>query len=166
RPAVQPAGGARHDPGADHPRPGAGEPLQPGAAHGGRADRRVTALWRLAFRLARRELRGGIAGFRIFLACLALGVAAIAGIGSLAAAVVRGLEADARVILGGDAEFRLTHRPPGAEQREAIAAGGNVVSETVDFRGMARSEAGRQTLVEVKAVDTAYPLFGAVAATP
>ena len=32
--------------------------------------------WRLAARLARRELRGGIHGFRIFLACLALGVAA------------------------------------------------------------------------------------------
>ena len=31
----------------------------------------------LAWRLARRELRGGVAGFRVFLACLTLGVAAI-----------------------------------------------------------------------------------------
>lgn len=35
----------------------------------------------LAARLARRELRGGLAGFRIFFACLVLGVAAIAGVG-------------------------------------------------------------------------------------
>jgi predicted lysophospholipase L1 biosynthesis ABC-type transport system permease subunit len=39
-----------------------------------------------AVRLARRELRGGIRGLRVFLACLVLGVTAIAGIGSLAAA--------------------------------------------------------------------------------
>ncbi len=32
----------------------------------------------LAWRLAGRELRGGLKGFRIFLACLALGVATIA----------------------------------------------------------------------------------------
>ena len=30
----------------------------------------------IAWRIARRELRGGIRGFRVFLACLALGVAA------------------------------------------------------------------------------------------
>src|SRR5919109_1332706 len=98
----------------------------------------------LAFRLARRELRGGIAGFRIFLACLALGVAAIAGIGSLAAAVVRGLEADARVLLGGDAEFRLTHRAATEDMRAAFTKGGAQLAETVDFRAMARAN-GTQT---------------------
>ena len=36
--------------------------------------------WSLALRFARRELRGGFAGFRLMMACLALGVAAIAGI--------------------------------------------------------------------------------------
>ena len=45
----------------------------------------------LALRLARRELRGGLRGFRIFLACLALGVAVIAGVGSLSAAIKAGL---------------------------------------------------------------------------
>jgi len=121
--------------------------------------------WRLAVTLARRELRGGLAGFRIFLACLALGVAAIAGIGSLAAAVVRGLETDARVLLGGDAEFRLTHRSASPEMRAAFAAGGTALAETVDFRAMARAN-GTQTLVEIKAVDGGYPLYGAVEATP
>ena len=36
----------------------------------------------LAVRLMRRELRGGLRGFRVFLACLTLGVAVIAGVGS------------------------------------------------------------------------------------
>ena len=35
-------------------------------------------------RLASRNLRGGFAGFRIFISCIALGVAAITGIGSIA----------------------------------------------------------------------------------
>ena len=43
----------------------------------------------LAVRLMRRELRGGLRGFRIFLACLALGVAVIMG-----AAVVGSLVGD------------------------------------------------------------------------
>jgi putative ABC transport system permease protein len=67
-----------------------------------------------AFRLARRELRGGVRGFRIFLACLMLGVAAIAGIGSLGASVTAGIRADARSLLGGDVAVRLVYRPASA----------------------------------------------------
>jgi putative ABC transport system permease protein len=70
------------------------------------------------------------------------------------------------VILGGDAEFRLTHRAPSPEQQAAMAAGGAALSQTTDFRAMARAESGKLTLVEVKAVDAAYPLYGAVAASP
>ena len=71
----------------------------------------------LAFRLARRELRGGLRGFRLFLACLALGVAAIAAVGSLSQAVLGGLARDGRTILGGDLALRLTHRPASSEER-------------------------------------------------
>jgi len=66
----------------------------------------------LALRLACREMRGGLQGFRIFLLCLALGVAAIAGVGSLSAGIVKGLEADGAALLGGDVELRLTQRRP------------------------------------------------------
>ena len=45
----------------------------------------------LSLRFAARELRSGVAGFRIFLACLALGVAAIAAAGSTAEAFRHGL---------------------------------------------------------------------------
>src|SRR5690606_10150753 len=70
----------------------------------------------LAFRIARRELRGGLKGFRVFLLCLALGVAAIAGVGSLSQALMAGLRADARLLLGGDVELRLSHRAATPEQ--------------------------------------------------
>lgn len=114
----------------------------------------------LAFRLARRELRGGVRGFRIFLACLMLGVAAIAGVGSLAAGIRAALEADARQILGGDVELAFTHRRATDEQLAFLSRAGTV-SLVAEMRGMARTEAER-TLVELKAVDGVYPLIGTV----
>ena len=57
---------------------------------------------RLAWTLALRDLRGGLRGIRIVLACLALGVAAIAAVGSLRAAVNEGLASNGAALLGGD----------------------------------------------------------------
>lgn len=122
--------------------------------------------WRLAARFARRELRGGLKGFRIFLACLALGVAAIAGVGSLAAGLAAGLAADGRALLGGDIELRLVHRAANPGERAWLAARGRV-SETAQMRAMARAVDGdAPTLIELKAVDRAYPLYGAVDLLP
>ena len=115
-----------------------------------------------AWRLARRELRGGLGGFRIFLACLTLGVAAIAGVGSLSEAVEGGLRNDARRLLGGDVSIRLIQRTAEPAQKAYFAAAGDV-SETVEMRAMARAELARKrTLVELKAVDNAYPLVGEI----
>lgn len=114
----------------------------------------------LSFRLSWRELRGGLLGFRLFVACLALGVATIAGIGTLGAAIVAGLERDGRVLLGGDLEFRLIHRPASEAERAMFARFGRV-SETVQVRAMAlRTGLEDRALVELKAVDGAYPLTG------
>ena len=66
--------------------------------------------WRLAARLARRELRTGFSGFRIFLACLFLGVAAIAIVGTVSDALVEGLRAHGhRHALPLDSERDLAH---------------------------------------------------------
>lgn len=125
----------------------------------------------MALTLARRELRGGIRGFRIFLLCLMLGVAIIAAVGSLSAAVVAGIAADARSILGGDLDIRLIHRAATDEERAALDAAGQV-SELRELRAMARAatpaaaEAADRLLVELKAVDGAYPLYGTVTLDP
>ena len=66
--------------------------------------------WTLAWRLARRDLRSGLRGFGIFLTCIALGVAAIAAVGQVRAAIGAGLASQGAVILGGDAQMEFTYR--------------------------------------------------------
>ncbi len=100
-------------------------------------------------------------GFGIFLACLALGVAVIAGIGSLTEALQAGLAREARTILGGDVELAQFSRPLPPDAEDWLAAEAQAVSHIVTMRGMAHSEDGtRRSLIELKAVDGAYPLTG------
>lgn len=125
----------------------------------------MSGRFRLVSSLARREIRGGIKSFRVFLACLALGVAAIAGVGSISDSVIAGLERDARRLLGGDVELRLLHRPASADQQEYLSRSGRS-SEVVEMRAMARPDSDNgprsRSLVELKAVDDAYPLVDTV----
>ncbi|WP_417771717.1 ABC transporter permease [Stappia sp.] len=116
----------------------------------------------LALRFALREMRGGLKGFYVFIACIALGVAAISGVTSVSRALVEGIAAEGTSILGGDISFRLTHRQ--ADEAEAAYLQGlGQVSRIATLRAMARVPAsGDQTLVELKAVDDAYPLYGAM----
>ncbi|MBF0562174.1 MAG: FtsX-like permease family protein, partial [Alphaproteobacteria bacterium] len=117
----------------------------------------------LVLKLAVRELRSGILGFWIFLACLALGVAAIAGAGSLAASLLAGISVNASTLLGGDVEARVPYRPAAPELSRALNEIGRV-SQSVEMRAMAITTDPRKarTLVEMKAVDTAYPLYGKI----
>lgn len=116
----------------------------------------------LSLKFSLRELRGGLRGFRLFVACLGLGVAVIAGIGTLSASIVTGLERDGRSLLGGDLEFRLTHRGTMPPEQAFLEKQGQV-SESVQMRAMAHAiRSDERTLVELKAVDAAYPLYGAV----
>lgn len=120
----------------------------------------------LAFKFARRELRGGLTGFRVFLACLTLGVAAIAAVGSVSSALVEGLSQEGQTILGGDVDFRLVHREAGAEEIAFISQG-TAVSKSAEMRAMAASlRTDERTLVELKSVDDLYPLYGSIALTP
>jgi putative ABC transport system permease protein len=128
-------------------------------------------------RVALREMRGGrtggrVRGFRIFLLCLLLGVAIVAGVGSIAAAIDAGIAADGKRILGGDYEFRLTYQPLSQDQANALKSG-TQLSHTVEMRAMARpaaeaegAHAENATLVELKAVDLIYPLYGKMALEP
>ncbi len=122
----------------------------------------------VASRIARRELRGGLRGFRIFLACLALGVAAIAAVGTVRASILAGLEAEGAALLGGDAEVQFTYRFARDDERAWMEGVAEQVSETVDFRSMVvvEREAAERGLTQVKAVDSAYPLIGSVDLDP
>ena len=125
--------------------------------------------WTLAWRLARRELRSGVRGFRVFLACLAVGVAAIAAVGSTAAGLNASLVNDAREILGGDVSVRLVHRPAEADEEAHLARGGGL-SGSAELRAMAQPDGagpdGARSLVELKAIDAAYPLYGTLETKP
>ncbi|HEY9078532.1 ABC transporter permease [Magnetovibrio sp.] len=119
----------------------------------------------LAWRIAAREMRVGLKGFRVFLMCLALGVAAIAAVGSLSESVKSGLMADARNLLGGDVDLRTQHQPITTEQRDYLKTNAAKLSSTVEMKAMAQTDANR-TLVELKGVDGFYPLSGAVVLDP
>jgi putative ABC transport system permease protein len=119
----------------------------------------------LALRFAARDLRGGLRGFYVFIACIALGVTAIAGVGSVASGLADGLAREGRVILGGDLAFSLSLREASANER-AFLEGRGRLSVAATLRAMARAPDGRTALVEVKAVDAAYPLYGTVTLDP
>ena len=114
----------------------------------------------LSVRFAARELRSGVKGFVVFLACLALGVAAIAAAGSTAEAFRRGLAQEAREILGGDVAAS-SDRPFTAAERKAFARAGRV-SYASAARSMAEAPSGERRMVELRGVDGAYPLAGQV----
>ncbi|MGB8817219.1 MAG: ABC transporter permease [Rhizobiaceae bacterium] len=116
----------------------------------------------LAARFALRELRGGLAGFRIFLACIALGTAAIGAVNTVADGIGKSIAAQGQSILAGDIGFELVQREATPDELAKIAALGTV-AKTVGLRSMARLPDGSdQSLVELKAVDGIYPLYGAV----
>lgn len=116
---------------------------------------------RIAATLARRELSGGLKGFRIFLACLTLGVAAIAAVQSVSSAITAGLQRDGRILLGGDIAFQKLYTGISREQHAYIKRGTERISRFVETRTMGRRDGGDAgTLIELKAVDDSYPLFG------
>jgi putative ABC transport system permease protein len=117
----------------------------------------------LSLVLAFREMRSGVAGFRIFLACLALGVAALAAAGSTAEAFRQGLAAQSRVILGGDVAVSVRGRRFTDQERTFFQQLGRT-AESIHTRAMAArmDNAGERRLVEISGVDEAYPLVGAL----
>ncbi len=119
----------------------------------------------LPLRFALREMRGGLRGFYVFIACIALGCMAIAGVSSLAASLTSGLARQGQVILGGDLAFTLIQRETTPSERAFLDSHGKV-SSVATMRAMARSADGKATLVEMKAVDGAYPLFGTAVLDP
>jgi len=108
----------------------------------------------LALTFALRELRSGIAGFRIF-----LGVSAMAAAGSTAEAFRQGLAAQSRELLGGDIRIRIEGRGFTPGERAAFERQGQTVYSAAT-RAMAESGKGERRLVELRGVGPGYPLVG------
>ncbi|MDX2308039.1 MAG: FtsX-like permease family protein [Hyphomicrobium sp.] len=131
-----------------------------GAPLSARDARRVR--WPLVAALALRELRAGLRGFYVFIACVALGVAIIAAVGTLSDALRAGFAEQGRLILGGDVSLSRMHARATDTERAWMAARG-AVSETATLRTMARRPDGsEESLAELKSVDSTYPLVGHV----
>ncbi|MBB2672641.1 UNVERIFIED_ORG: putative ABC transport system permease protein [Rhizobium esperanzae] len=128
--------------------------------------RMITPRTALAFRLALRELRGGIRGFYIFLACIALGTGAIAAVNSVSQSITDTIASQGQELLAGDVRFELNNREATPQEMGFLESLGTV-SVSTGLRSMARRPDGSdQALVEVKAIDDAYPLYGRFAAEP
>ena len=125
--------------------------MTPGHSHFG---------WREAARLARRDLDTKALGLRLLFVCLVLGVAMLAAIGSMIAAIDDELGAQGQEILGGDIQVETGQREFAADERAAFAELGDL-SETIRIRSMAQAGEGA-VLSELKGVDGAYPLYGAL----
>src|SRR5205807_9841648 len=106
----------------------------------------------LPLRIAAREMRGGLRGFYVLIACITLGVMAVAGVSSVASGLVNGLAREGSVILGGDLAFSLSLREASATERAFLERHGRV-SLAATMRAMARAQDGGAALVAVKAVD-------------
>ena len=113
-------------------------------------------------RLALRELRSGFSGFHVFIACVALGVMVITAVGALTDSLRRGVEQQGELLLGGDVRLSRAHRPAEVDERAWLGSQGRL-AEMATMRTMARRVDGEdQALAELKGVDAAYPLVGAV----
>ena len=129
---------------------------------------RVSGLgWRGAWALAWRDLSGSFRGLRLLFICLFLGVGTLAAIGSLTSSITGELAARGQTLLGGDVEMSVAQREATAQEKSAFSAIGTM-SETIRMRAMAQ-RIGPQTantpsavLSELKGVDNAYPLYGAL----
>ncbi|HEY8067213.1 MAG TPA: FtsX-like permease family protein [Methylosinus sp.] len=119
----------------------------------------------LALRFALRDLSGDLRGFGVFIACILIGVAAISGVGAVSRSLADGLAREGRTILGGDLSVATTMRRLSPQEREFFERYGRVC-EIALMRAMARSPGGEATLIEIKAVDSAYPGAGAAELAP
>lgn len=111
------------------------------------------------FELAWRELRQGWRHFATFLACLVLGVCVITAIGTIRATITHSLDNEATALLGGDVEVGLRSYDFAPEHIAYLQSAGKI-SHVATMRSMLRTGEQSPLLVELKAVDEAYPLVG------
>ncbi|HEX4967235.1 MAG TPA: FtsX-like permease family protein, partial [Nitrospiraceae bacterium] len=126
------------------------------------------------FRMAWRETRGAWRHFLYFFACIAIGVGALVGISLFGTNMERAVTKEARGLLGGDLEIRLT-RPLSLEGQtvlDSLSTRKMVFTHVSELVAMAaRTTPGSSMtqstqIIELKAVESAYPLYGTIRLDP
>ncbi|MBW4091052.1 MAG: ABC transporter permease [Proteobacteria bacterium] len=120
----------------------------------------------LALTLARRGLRAGTRGLLSVVLCLALGVAAIAAVGSLRAATEAGIAGNGRTLLGGDVAIGTGAEPPPPALRAWLTARGARLTTTEQMRTLLVGPSGARQLISLRAVGPGWPLLGAATLRP
>jgi len=114
-------------------------------------------------RFASREMRAGLRGFIIFFCCILLGVVAIAGVSGISSMIEDEFSLQGRTLLGGDLRITMMQDRANDAEIAAFTAQGRVAT-SIWMRSMMRTveneTASRQQLVEIKAIDDIYPLYG------
>ncbi len=113
---------------------------------------------RTSWTIARRDLNRRFRGLRLLLVCMFLGVGALAAIGTLTGAIRGEIETRGREILGGDLQVSVWQREASAEEMQWLARLGQV-SGGLRMQASASTETTAAP-VELKSIDSAWPLFG------
>ena len=116
----------------------------------------------IALALARRDLKGGLGGLGLLWLCLAIAIAGLSSVTSLASSIDRAIAAQGRSLIGGDLLLSVAQREATADERSVIAALGPS-SKSVGTRGMIVAANGDSMLVELTGADAAWPLAGTLA---
>jgi len=115
--------------------------------------------------MAVREIRASWQRLLFFFVCIAVGVASIVAIRSVIQSVREGLTRESRAMTGADVVVR-SDRPIGDKVRSSVEQAresGRVgtVSEAIEIATMVRPPSATMTrMVELRAVQDAYPLYG------
>ncbi|MDQ3080197.1 MAG: FtsX-like permease family protein [Pseudomonadota bacterium] len=112
-----------------------------------------------ALSLARRDLKGGLGGLGLLWLCLAIAIAGLSSVTSLASAIDRAIATEGRALIGGDLVLTVSQRDASTAERAAIKSLGRS-SRSLAARGMVVTARGDSTLVELSGVDSAFPLAG------
>jgi putative ABC transport system permease protein len=120
---------------------------------------------KLALRLALRDLRGGLSGLGLLWLCLAVAIAGLASVTSLASSVDRAIADNGRQLLGADLVLSVAQREATVDEKAAIDALGRS-SKGITTRAMLVAPDGRSLLAELSGVDSAWPLAGGVEWAP
>ncbi|MEO6203217.1 MAG: FtsX-like permease family protein, partial [Nitrospirales bacterium] len=131
----------------------------------------------VSVKLAWREIHSAWSRFLFLFLCIALGVGAIVAVDLFAVNVEQVILGDTRALLGGDVElsWRRAISDKGRNVVDSLSDRDIVLSHVTEIAAMATVDShNSQTpltqtasqLVELKAIDSAYPLYGRLIAEP